>query len=67
VPTKSNREANRVLPPTDTAGEAVIYAGKQDWKNLPGNRYSPAELREMERNWDIKIKIPQTVQTRRAD
>jgi hypothetical protein len=50
----------------DTAGEA-IYAGKEAWKNEPGNRYTAEELREMMRNWDFRVKRPRTVQIRRAD
>ncbi|MBI5802415.1 MAG: hypothetical protein HZA92_17035 [Verrucomicrobia bacterium] len=36
--------------PKDEAAEAeraVAFARKQRWKELPGNRYTPAELREM--------------------
>jgi transposase len=50
----------------DTAGEA-IYPGKEAWKNEPGNRYTADELREMARNWDITLKKPRAVQTRRAE
>lgn len=49
--------------PQDTAGEAV-YAGKEAWKNEPGNRYTPEELREMERNWKIEVIDPNVVEVR---
>lgn len=52
--------------PIETAGEAV-YPGKEAWKNEPGNRYTAEELREMQRNWQIKITRPTTGHTRRAD
>ena len=32
------------------ADRAAGYARKQMWKELPGNRYTPEELREMSRN-----------------
>lgn len=37
-------------PPKDEAAEAARAAGferKQRWKELPGNRYTPEELRRM--------------------
>ncbi len=37
-------------PPKDEAAEAARAAGferKQRWKELPGNRYTPEELRQM--------------------
>ncbi len=37
-------------PPKDAAAEAARAAGferKQRWKELPGNRYTPEELRQM--------------------
>jgi hypothetical protein len=40
--------------PAAEAAEAVRaagYARKQKWKELPGNRYTPEELREMSRNF----------------
>jgi hypothetical protein len=46
---------------------AAIYPGKEAWKNLPGNRYTPEELREMDRNWDIKITPPETSRSVSAD
>jgi hypothetical protein len=51
---------------SETAGEAV-YPGKEAWKNEPGNRYTAEELREMARNWQIKITRPKSVHVRRAD
>jgi hypothetical protein len=50
----------------DAAGEAV-WPGKEAWKNEPGNRYTPEDLREMSRNWNVKIARPRIVQVRRAD
>ena len=58
-----NRATNQK---NDTAGEAV-YPGKEAWKNEPGNRYTVEELREMQRNWRVKITRPKSVHTRRAD
>ena len=52
-----NREPQFPSQPQDTAGEAV-FPGKEQWKNEPGNRYTPEELREMERNWHIEIIDP---------
>ena len=40
-------------PPKDEAAEAARAAGferKQRWKELPGNRYTPEELRQMSAN-----------------
>ena len=37
-------------PPEDEAAEAeraAAYERKQKWKELPGNRYTPEELRQM--------------------
>ena len=52
-----NRELQSPSQAHDTAGEAV-FPGKEAWKNEPGNRYTPQELREMERNWKIRITDP---------
>ena len=41
---------DHINPPRDKAVEAeraAAYARKQQWKELPGNRYTPEELREM--------------------
>ena len=35
------------------AARAAGYARKQKWKELPGNRYTPEELREMSANSGI--------------
>ena len=32
------------------AARAVAYERKQKWKELPGNRYTPEELREMSKD-----------------
>jgi hypothetical protein len=61
-----NRKPQSESQPIDTAGEA-IYPGKEAWKNEPGNRYTPEELREMERNWKIRITNPHTPVSRRGD
>ena len=59
-----NREAQSPpAQPQDTAAEA-IYPGKEAWKNEPGNRYTPKELREMERNWKIEVIDPNVVEVR---
>jgi hypothetical protein len=44
-------------PKPETAGEAV-WPGKEAWKNEPGNRYTPEELREMARHWKFKVIVP---------
>ena len=41
----------------DFAGYA-IYPGKEDWKNIPGNRYRPEELEQMAKNWGVTITDP---------
>ena len=41
---------DHIQPPKDEAAEAeraAAYERKQKWKELPGNRYTPEELREM--------------------
>ena len=41
---------DHIKPPKDEAAEAeraAAYERKQQWKELPGNRYTPEELREM--------------------
>ena len=41
---------DHIKPPKDEAAEAARAAGferKQRWKELPGNRYTPEELRQM--------------------
>jgi len=61
-----NRELQSPSQARDTAGEAV-YPGKEAWKNEPGNRYTPEQLREKERNWDIEIIDPNVPEFRRGD
>ena len=41
---------DHIQPPKDEAAEAeraAAYERKQKWKEQPGNRYTPEELREM--------------------
>jgi hypothetical protein len=61
-----NRDEQPSSQPTETAGEA-IYPGKEAWKNEPGNRYTAEELREMERNWNIRVTNPHRPASRRGD
>ena len=46
---------DHINPPRDKAVEAeraAAYARKQQWKELPGNRYTPDELRQMSGEFD---------------
>jgi len=51
----------------EAAGGEANYPGKEQWKNDPGNRYTPAELQEMERSWEVHIFNPDKPQSRSAD
>lgn len=63
LPTRTFTEAEE-----DTTLGNAIYSGKEEWKAEPGNRYTPEELREMEKNWIIDIRPPTEaeVQARRG-
>jgi len=39
------------------AARAAAYERKQKWKELPGNRYTPEELREMSGGFDGAIML----------
>jgi hypothetical protein len=46
--------------PKDEAAEAeraAAYDRKQKWKELPGNRYTPEELRQMSGEFDDVIMV----------
>jgi hypothetical protein len=62
----AQRENTDPNPPANTAGEAV-WPGKEAWKNEPGNRYTPEELRDMERNWKIEVFDPSVVEVHHVD
>jgi len=61
IPRVATPENTPSAPKPETAGEAV-WAGKEAWKNEPGNRYTAEELREMERNWKIEVFDPSVVE-----
>jgi len=48
---------NKAQAPKSSLAEAV-YPNKQAWKKEPGNRYTPEELHEMDRNWNVHITNP---------
>jgi hypothetical protein len=47
--------------------QAAFYPEKEYWKKQPGNRYTPEELREMDRHWQIHIANPDAPHSRAAD
>lgn len=59
-PSKSNATGD--VPPNEPLGSAAFSAFAPDkaaWKELPGNRYTAAELRAMHEHWsDVEIIIP---------
>jgi len=56
----------RVLDPAASLAEA-IFPDKELWKSEPGNRYTPDELQQMDRNWDVQIIRPKLTQSRSVD
>jgi hypothetical protein len=63
----SRQKSQEKEPRPDTVPGAAVYPGKEAWKNQPGHRYTPEELRAMDQNWEVRITIPPMVHTRRAD
>ena len=45
----------------------AFYSEKEAWKSERGNRYTPEELREMERNWDVHLVNPRRPICRSVD
>ena len=60
-------EPTTETPTQEAKLAAAFYPAKEAWKAEPGNRYTPEELREMDRNWDVQITNPAITQCRSAD
>ena len=52
--------------PNGSLGLAV-YPGKEAWKSEPGHRYTAEELKEMDRNWQIRVVNPDRPRVVSAD
>ena len=61
-----NRSPAKADARDETVGNA-IYPGKEEWKNEPGNRYTPEELQAMDKNWRIQIINPYQPRVCKAD
>jgi hypothetical protein len=46
---------------------SAYYDGKEEWKRQVGNRYTPAELAAMEKNWQVRLAPPRSCYKRNAD
>jgi hypothetical protein len=59
-------KVEETLAPESSLG-AAYYPGKEAWKQEPGHRYTPDELRQMQAGWDIRIFNPDRTRCFSAD
>jgi hypothetical protein len=59
-------KGKKALTPADDLGNA-FFPGKEAWKQEPGNRYTPEDMRKMESGWDIQIVNPDRPRSCSAD
>jgi hypothetical protein len=64
---QQTNETIKVTPTPEASFAAAFYPAKEAWKDEPGSRYTPEELRQMDRNWDIQIINPDAIHCRSAD
>jgi hypothetical protein len=53
--------------PPEGSLRPAFYPNKEFWKCQPGNRYTPEELAQMDKNWQIAINNPDKPHSRVAD